>query len=92
MLEDYQTAPVSEPVRATLGLLRKVTLQREALTPADMRAVLDAGVTREHIESALSVGWAFNVIARLADTFEFWVGDKAFFGAGVKVLLGRGYN
>ena len=92
MLDDYTTAPIGEPVRATLGLLKKVSLERDALGASDMRAVLDAGVTREQIEHALSVAWAFNVITRLADTFEFWVGPPASFASSAKMLLTRGYK
>ncbi len=44
------------------------------------------------IEDALHVGFAFNVITRLADTFEFEVGSPASFDASAKVLLTRGYK
>jgi hypothetical protein len=40
----------------------------------------------------LSVGFAFNVIDRLADTFEFHVGTDAVFEAGARHLLTRGYR
>ena len=57
-----------------------------------MRALLALGVTRAQIEDALDVGFAFNVITRLADTFEFEVGPRAAFEAGAKSLLSRGYK
>jgi hypothetical protein len=41
---------------------------------------------------ALYVAFAFNVITRLADTFEFEVGARASFEAGAKHLLTRGYT
>ena len=37
-------------------------------------------------------GFAFNVITRLADTFEFEEGPPASFDAGARRLLGRGYK
>jgi hypothetical protein len=40
----------------------------------------------------LNVGFAFNVITRLADTFEFEVGSPESFDAGARHLLGRGYK
>lgn len=92
VLADLASAPIGEPLRATLGLLRKVTREHAAVTPADMQAVLALGVTRAQIEDALLVGWAFNVITRLADTFEFAVGPRSAFDASAKFLLGRGYK
>lgn len=92
VLADAETAPVAEPLRATLRFLRKVTLQHEALTRDDVRMVLDAGVTPQQVEDALDVAFAFNVITRLADTFEFEVGPPAAFDAGARHLLSRGYK
>ena len=57
-----------------------------------MRALVALGVTRSQIEDALDVCFAFNVITRLADTFEFEVGSQASFDAGAKHLLTRGYG
>lgn len=92
VLTDLATAPISEALRATLDLLGKVTRQHDAVTAGDMRAVLAAGVTRAQIEDALNVCFAFNVITRLADTFEFEVGPPSSFDAGARMLLGRGYR
>ena len=92
VLADLATAPIGEPLRATLGLLRKVTREHEAVTPDDMRGLLATGVTRSQIEDALNVAFAFNVITRLADTFCFEVGSRAAFDAGARHLLSRGYK
>jgi alkylhydroperoxidase family enzyme len=92
VLGDLDSAPLSEPLRATLRFLRKVTREHEAVTADDIRALLALGVTRAQIEDALHVGFAFNVITRLADTFEFEVGPPASFDAGAKHLLTRGYR
>jgi uncharacterized membrane protein len=73
-------------------LLRKVTRDHENVTADDLRAVLATGVTRDEIEDALYVAFAFNVITRLADTFDFEVGSPASFDAGAKMLLTRGYR
>ena len=44
-----------------------------------MRALLDAGVSREQIEDALAVAFAFDVTNTLAEAFGFTVpGPKAF--------------
>jgi hypothetical protein len=57
-----------------------------------MREVLSAGVSKQQIEDALAVCFAFNVITRLADTFQFYVGPRSHFDAGAKTLLTRGYR
>ncbi len=92
VLADLEHAPIAEPLRATLAFLRKVTREHEAVTPDDVRGLMAVGVTRAQIEEALNVGFAFNVITRLADTFEFEVGSPASFEAGAAALLSRGYN
>jgi alkylhydroperoxidase family enzyme len=92
VLTDLASAPIAEPLRATLGLLRKVTKDHGAVGVADIKALLDLGVTRAQIEDALHVCFAFNVITRLADTFNFFVGPRAAFDSGAKMLLTRGYR
>jgi len=91
-LADPETADLPEKVKAMLRLIAKVTKDHGALTAADMKPVLDAGVTRDGVLEALAVAWAFNVIARLADAFEFEVGPPSAFEAGAKMLLTRGYR
>ena len=91
VLSDLETAAMEEPLRATLRMLRKLT-REHALDADDMRAVLAAGVSRQQIEDALAVCFAFNAIGRLADAFGFVVPDPKAFEAGAKYLLARGYR
>ncbi|MGE5183739.1 MAG: hypothetical protein ACM31C_16820 [Acidobacteriota bacterium] len=91
MLADVETAPIGEPLRATLRLLRTLT-REHAVTPEDITTAIAAGVTREQLKDALAVAFCFNVIDRLADTFEFHVPDAAAFAAGARMLLRRGYE
>ena len=90
-LSDLETAPIEEPLRATLRMLRDLT-RDNALNADDMRAVLAAGVSREQIEDALAVCFAFNTTDRLADAFGFFVPGPKGFEAGAKFLLNRGYR
>lgn len=90
-LEDIERAEIAEPLRATLRMLRKLTRER-TVDAEDMRALLDAGVSREQIEDALAVCFAFNSMNRLADAFGFHVGGPSAFEAGAKYLLARGYR
>jgi uncharacterized peroxidase-related enzyme len=90
-LSDLETAPIEEPLKATLRMLRKLT-REHAVNADDMRAVLAAGVSREQIEDALAVSRAFNTTNRLADAFGFHVPGPKDFEAGAKFLLRRGYR
>jgi uncharacterized peroxidase-related enzyme len=90
-LADLESAPVEEPLRATLGMLGKLTADGN-LTADDMRVVLAAGASRQQIEDALAVCAAFNTTDRLADAFGFEVLTPEGFEAGAKFLLKRGYQ
>jgi uncharacterized peroxidase-related enzyme len=91
VLADLESAPVEEPLRATLRMLGKLTAEGK-LSTADMREVLAAGVSPEQVEDALAVCAAFNTTDRLADAFGFEVLSPEAFAAGAKYLLKRGYR
>ena len=91
VLADVESAPVGEPLRATLRMLGKLTTEG-AVSADDMREVLSAGVSSQQIEDALAVCVAFNATDRLADAFGFEVLSPEGFDAGAKHLLKRGYR
>jgi uncharacterized peroxidase-related enzyme len=91
VLSDLETAPISEPLRATLRTLRKLT-REHSIDVEDMQAMFWAGVSPEQVEDALAVAFAFNVTNRLADAFQFSVPGPKAFEAGAKFLLARGYR
>lgn len=82
---------VEQPLRSTLLLLRKLA-QENTIEAGDVRAALDAGASAQQIEDALAVSFAFNVIGRLADAFDFSIPGPEAFKAGAKYLLARGYR
>lgn len=90
-LSNLDAAPIEEPLRAVLRLLRNLT-QEGKVSPDDMRVALAAGATREQIEDALAVCFSFNVTNRLADAFGFSMLDQEGFEAGARMLLSRGYR
>ena len=90
-LSDLDAAKLSEPLRATLLMLGKLT-REHTVSADDMGAVLTAGASRQQIEDALAVCFSFNVIGRLADAFGFAVPNSEAFDAGAKYLLARGYR
>jgi AhpD family alkylhydroperoxidase len=91
VLADLESAPIEEPLRATLRMLGKLT--REGTVGAeDMRVVLAAGASPQQVEDALAVCAAFNTTGHLADAFGFEVLSPEGFDAGAKYLLKRGYR
>jgi uncharacterized peroxidase-related enzyme len=91
VLADLDSAPVGEPLRATLRMLGQLTAAG-TVSAAAMREVLSAGASRQQVEDALAVCAAFNTTGRLADAFGFEVLSPEGFDAGAKYLLKRGYR
>jgi AhpD family alkylhydroperoxidase len=91
VLADLESAPVEEPLRATLRMLGKLSRDGK-LSAGDMRDVLATGVSAGQIEDALAVCAAFTTTGRLADAFGFEVLSPEGFDAGAKYLLKRGYR
>jgi hypothetical protein len=90
-LADLDTAPIDEPLRATLRMLGKLT-QQNSIDADDIRAVLDASVSPQQIKDALAVSLAFNITDRLANAFGFTVASREAMNAGARFLLKRGYR
>ena len=92
VLKDYRTAPLDERMQATLRLLETFTLRPDQLGPADVRAVLATGVTREMIRDAFYVAFLFNGYDRLADTLGWELPDPRYYAKAGKFLLKKGYG
>lgn len=91
VLADLDSAPIEEPLRATLRMLGALTAEG-SLTAEDVRKVLSAGVSPRQVADALAVCTAFNTTGRLADAFGFEILSPKGFEAGAKYLLKRGYR
>ena len=91
VLDDVETALITEPLRATLRLLEKLT-KEQTVNSNDIRKVKSAGVSTKQIKDALAVCFAFNITNRLADTFKFEVLNQKAMESGAKYLLFRGYR
>lgn len=75
-----------------LRFLEKLTRTPDDVTPADADELRKAGLDDEMIGDAIHVCAGFNAIVRLADSFNFYVGDEASFERGADMLLKRGYQ
>jgi alkylhydroperoxidase family enzyme len=94
VLDDYTTAPIGDKLRATLGLVKKMTLDHRNLGPDDVRAVLRTGVSKQAIQDALEVAFLFNIYDRLADSMGWDVPDLngGYYQVAAKRLLKQGYG
>jgi uncharacterized peroxidase-related enzyme len=91
VLADLESAPIEEPLKATLRMLGKLT-RSGTVSADDMRGVLAAGASPGQVEDALAVCAAFNITDRLADAFGFEMLSQEGFEAGARYLLKRGYQ
>ena len=92
MLADWRTAPISEPLRSTLGLLETLTLRPDDLTPDDIDVVRAAGASDDAILEAALVCALFNTIDRIADALGFEVPPDEQQRAVAPLLLEMGYS
>jgi hypothetical protein len=92
VLEDYRTAPIDVKLRAMIGLLETFTLSPDELTAADVRVVLDMGVSRDAIRDAFYVAFLFNTYDRLADTLGWELPEDRYYGRAARFLLKQGYR
>lgn len=91
-LTDYRTAPISEPLRATLTFLEVVTLRPDELVAADAHAAMAAGVSRAQLVDAAAVASLFNIITRYSDALGFTVPTEPELDKAAGMLLKRGYR
>ena len=91
---DGEVGAVNQKVLSTLDLLRKMTLDHRNLTAADVRRVLDAGVSKAAIADALEVAFLFNIYDRLADSMGWDVPatGSGYYEVAAKRLIRRGYQ
>ena len=92
ILADYRTAPIDGKLRAMLGLLETFTLRPDELSADAIRAVLNAGVTREAVRDAFYVAFLFNTYDRLADTLGWELPDERYYAKAGQFLLKKGYS
>jgi alkylhydroperoxidase family enzyme len=92
VLDDWRTAAINEKLRAMLGFLEKLTLSPNSVKPEDIVPLRAVGLSEEAIEDAIYVCAYFNLIDRLADSFEFGLLDAEGYGRSAVSLLSRGYQ
>lgn len=91
VLADYRTAPISERLRAMLGLLEQIATAPDSLAVRYIQPVLDAGVTRDAIVDALYVAFLCNTCDRLAGALGWELPTDQYYPKAGQYLLKRGY-
>ena len=91
MLDDFESAPIDARLKATLRFLRKMTLEPDALTAEDARAVLASGVSKDALREAIHVAYLFNIYDRLADSMNWYLPGPDGYAASGRNLMRRGY-
>jgi uncharacterized peroxidase-related enzyme len=71
VLANYEGAPISAGLKATLAFLETMTLRPTELTEGDARAVLGRGVSEQSLADAIAVGAVFNLIVGYVNTLNF---------------------
>lgn len=90
-LDDYNTAPLPDKLRATLRFLEKMTREPDELDADDAGAVMAAGVTHSQLTEAVAVATLFNIITRYANALDFELPTDKQFARSSAILLKRGY-
>lgn len=90
-LTDYHTAPIPNPLRATLAFLETMTLRPDKLQATQAQAAMAAGVTRQQLADAAAVAALFNIITRYANALDFAIPTDAEFDKAAGMMLKRGY-
>ena len=71
-----------------------MTLDHRGLNAEDVRAVMQAGVSKAAIAEALEVAFLFNIYDRLADSMGWDVPSRStgYYQTGARRLLEHGYD
>lgn len=86
VLSDWETAPVSDRLRAGLRLVEAMTLRPTDITRAFVDDLMSRGLDVESIEEAAAVAFQFNFINRIADAFDFDTPNQKALGRQAKFL------
>jgi alkylhydroperoxidase family enzyme len=92
VLDDINTAQISDKLRAMLLLLGKVTEDYSSVGASDFTSLRNLGISEQSIIDALDVAYVFNIITRVADALGFYCGPEEAFEMSATRLLKRGYK
>lgn len=91
LVENVDTADISESLKAVLHYLHKLTLSPSKIIQSDVDKVMAAGWSEEALHEAILVGCLFNFYNRLLDGHGV-KGDQYIYQLGGKHLFKNGYG
>ena len=91
-MTDWRAANLDVRMRATLGLLEKVTLAPAEVVAQDLAGLRAAGLSDRAILDAAYVCAGFNIITRIANALGFKVPPDEVFSRASRFLTVFGYN
>jgi uncharacterized peroxidase-related enzyme len=92
IVEDAEEAEFRPEAKAMIRLIEKVSRYPDLVTTQDVEAVRAAGVSEAAIEDGLAICFAFNLINRLADAFEYDWDSERHRSQGARALVRFGYR
>ncbi len=92
MLDDWRSAPLDTRIKAAFELLEKRAADPAHLTPEDFDRARAAGLSDSAIYDLLSIGFAFDLINRLANVFGFTTVDESGRKKTAAILHRLGYR
>jgi len=90
LLDNIDTAPVSDKFKPILRYVKKVTLTPAKAVQSDVDAILQAGWSEQTVEDTVAITALFNYYNRLMDGLGI-KGDPKIFQVGAGFLSKRGY-
>ncbi|HZA71528.1 MAG TPA: carboxymuconolactone decarboxylase family protein [Propionibacteriaceae bacterium] len=92
IVEHADHADFRPQAKAMIRLIEKVSQYPDLVTTQDVDAVRAAGVSEAAIEDGLAICFAFNLINRLADAFEYDWDNERHRTQGARALVRFGYR
>ncbi len=92
VVEDAEHADFRPEAKAMIQLIKKVSQYPDMVTKQDVDSVRAAGVSEAAIEDGLAICFAFNLVNRLADAFEYDWDSERHRSQGARALVRFGYR
>ena len=92
VLADYTQAPIAPKLRVMLAFLERLHAEPTAVTAADLAPLRAEGLDDRAIAEAAYSSFLFEVMDRLADTFDFAMPTESDVAATVQILTKLGYG
>ena len=91
-LDDWRSAPISNRLRAALAYVEKLTITPDAVSDTDINELEAAGIDAIAATELSYIVFCFSVINRLANAFDFELGEGGEVGRTARFLYHIGYG